>query len=78
MEAKIRFITELFSDFGERVEKVYVGDEFFRELCEDYILCSNKIQELKKESIINLVAINEYIDLKNQLEREILRKLSKV
>ncbi|MDN3723557.1 hypothetical protein QRD02_04125 [Aequorivita sp. SDUM287046] len=77
MEKSIHSIVSLFPDFEERIEFLFESDENFRDICKDYILCTSYIMEQKKNSNKYRIQLEEYEDVKQNLEEEIFRMLSK-
>jgi len=72
MKNKIHSIAQLFPDFEDRIEFMFLHNESFRELCTDYIFCASKILDLKRELHQHRAEIEEYEGLQQQLEQEML------
>lgn len=77
MEENIHSIVRLFPDFEEKIEFLFLADENFRDLCKDYILCISFMFDMKKNSNRYRVQIEEYEDVKHNLEEEILTFISR-
>jgi hypothetical protein len=64
-------IKEKFPEQGERIEMLYGSSEDFRSLCSDYNLCLEYLQKFKKESDEKKLSINEYKNVRADLEDEL-------
>ncbi|WP_038528481.1 hypothetical protein [Formosa agariphila] len=77
MPNHLKYIFQAFPNFKEKIEFMFHHNENFHDLCEDYLLCINKILELKKDNSHHSIHIQEYQDIQNDLEREIFQIISK-
>ena len=77
MQENIHSIVQIFPDFEEKIEFLFLTDANFRDLCEDYILCASSALDIKKEMDKYREQIAEYEDVQLNLEKEILRMISK-
>lgn len=73
MPEKVNSIIRVFPDYAERIERLFIYDESFRDLCADYILCANRVRELKSDVLKCQDNIDEYEEVQHQLEDEILK-----
>jgi len=71
----IHSVTEKFPTFDDDVRWLFLVDHNFRELCTDYILCAEKIAQLKSTLDNYIASMQEYEQLKEALEGEIFAKL---
>lgn len=77
MEKDVKFITQIFPDFEEKIHFLFQTDEYFRELCTDHLLCADMVRKMKAEKDKNSEKMAEYEDLQNALEQEIIQAISK-
>jgi len=77
MNKKIISIVQLFPDFEEQIDFLFQTDENFRDLCSDYILCVAMVQKMKKQVDADKGSCEEYEELQQHLEEEILQNLMK-
>jgi len=75
MNKKMIPIVQLFPDFEEKIDFLFQTDENFRDLCSDYILCVAMVQKMKKESHLDIQSREEYKELHESLEVEILQNI---
>lgn len=69
---KIVSIIQMFPDFEEKIDFLFQTDEDFKDLCSDHILCVAMLQDAKNRLSKNAPEIQEYKDVKQKLEQEIL------
>ena len=77
MNKKIISIVQVFPDFEEQIDFLFRADENFRDLCSDYILCAVTVQNIKKQADADIESREEYEELQQHLEEEILQNLMK-
>ena len=77
MKENMHSIVQLFPDFEEKIEFLFLADENFRDLCKDYMLCISFVLDMKKDPNKYRAQIEEYEDVKRNLEEEILTMISK-
>jgi uncharacterized protein YdcH (DUF465 family) len=63
-----------FPEYRERIEKYIAENEEFESLCTDYDQCVTMLKTLEKDSQIH-ADLEEYIEIKLELEHEILKYL---
>jgi hypothetical protein len=68
-------IANRFPSFKEKIDWLITSDEEFMEICGDYLLCYYEIVKLNQMYDQPLVRINEYHELLESLEQEILNHL---
>ncbi|HUH28926.1 hypothetical protein [Gelidibacter sp.] len=77
MNKKINSIVQIFPDFEEKIDFLFQTDENFRDLCSDYILCAAMVQKMMKDLKKETSNREEYEELQQNLEEEILQILTK-
>jgi hypothetical protein len=77
MQINIHSIVQIYPDFEEKIERLFLTNANFREVCKDYIFCASFVLDLKKEMDKNKEQIDEYEDIQLHLEQEILKIISK-
>ncbi|WPR75277.1 hypothetical protein [Algoriphagus sp. NG3] len=77
MKEKINTIARIFPVKEEVIEQLLLSNPTFLELCTDYMLCSSRILEIKKELEKHNLQIGEYEDLQRKLEEELLKYINK-
>ena len=75
MNKEIDLIIPLFPDFKQKIDFLFQTDENFRDICEEYRLCTGRLLELKREEKNNGVSIQEYEDLQQSLKQELLEQI---
>jgi hypothetical protein len=70
-------IVRLFPDFEKKINFLLRTDENFQDLCNDYVLCTIKVVEMKKAINHYETKMEEYLDLKGNLEQEIFQFVNK-
>ena len=71
MPSCLQVVTEQFPHLQERVACLFDRDPVFRELCEDYEVCTQALARQPASEALNL----EYAALRLRLETELLRHL---
>ncbi len=74
MDENVESIVRIFPDFEKKIDSLFQTDENFRDLCADHILCAAMVQEIKQKK--GKGKVEEYEDLKQCLEQEILQMIS--
>jgi len=64
-------IKEKFPEQGDRIEELYQRSEDFRALCSDYHLCIKYLQKIKKEAGEKKLSVEEYKNVRAELENEL-------
>ena len=77
MNKKIISIVQMFPDYEEKIDFLFQSDENFRDLCSDYILCAAMVQKMTKDQKKCISSREEYEELQQNLEQEILQNLMK-
>jgi DNA repair ATPase RecN len=80
MEAANNDLQEIINKFpnqAQRIEELYRGNEDFRTLCHDYVICLKHLKKYKKKSGETQVALNEYTIIYNDLQSELSQFLSR-
>ena len=78
MGNELNAILVKFPEFGEIMFKQCIEDENFKNLAADYQLCIDTLKGLENETSKNQAWIDEYKELKKELEQEVLKYLIKV
>ena len=76
MHSALRFIGERLPHVEERAALLYESDEDFRELCDEYRVCSETSVRMESDPGSNPALRNEYATLRLRLEGELLRYLA--
>ena len=71
LNAHLRAVKQKFPEQSYRIEQLYEADEDFRTLCADYLLCMRQIQEVTKEVSEKQHSLEEYKNIREELEREL-------
>lgn len=77
MQKKIISIIRIFPEFEEQIDFLFQTDENFRDLCSDYSLCAAMVQRLKNKLNKETSDLEEYEELQQHLEDEILQNILK-
>jgi hypothetical protein len=77
MGVNIHSIVRVFPDFEDKIECLFLTHEDFRDLCKDYMLCASAVLDMKKDLNTHKKQIEEYEEVQQNLEQEILRMISK-
>ena len=56
---------------SSRIESLYAVDKDFRTLCADYLSCVQHLQKLESDTNANLFLIEEYKEIKKELEKDL-------
>jgi hypothetical protein len=60
-----------------KIIELYNSDDDFRILCEDYLTSSETIEDFRQKKIKNCDFENEFIQVNQELEKEVLHLLEK-
>jgi hypothetical protein len=71
LNKQLSVIKKKFPQQSERIEELYETDEDFRMLCSDYFLCDQYLQKFKKEFGEKRLSLNEYENIRTELEKEL-------
>lgn len=77
MHNKVISIVRIFPDYEEKIDFLFQTDENFRDLCLDHILCAAMVLDMKKKHNKHTAEIEEYEELQQSLEEEILQRILK-
>jgi hypothetical protein len=75
MDNKINALILQFPEHSEIIHKQLDENEDFQALCYDYELCITKLASFEKDSVLKHYKIMEYLELKKELEDEVLKYL---
>jgi hypothetical protein len=75
MDVKPEAILLRFPEYSERIIKRIQENEDFESLCSDYELCIDMLKTLEKETESRHATLEEYIEIKIELEQEVLKYL---
>ena len=75
MDVKLEAILLRFPDYSERIMKQVKENEEFESLCFDYELCIDMLKTLEKERESRHASLEEYLEIKIELEQEVLKYL---
>jgi len=60
-----------------KIEDLYHEDPVFRALCSDYVYCLDALERLRKEYAANKHSLDEYEQVKQELEAEMREYLKR-
>ena len=67
----LQAIKEKFPGHAACIERLFSTNEDFRALCFDYVLCLKYLQKFKKEFDDKRLSLNEYNNVRTELENEL-------
>jgi hypothetical protein len=76
LNEQLYLIKKKFPDQTDRIQELFESDEDFRALCLDYILCVEHLHRFKKEFGEKKLSIEEYRNVRHELEDEISHFIS--
>jgi len=71
LSKQLQVIKKKFPEQGERIEQLFDKNEDFRALCSDYVLCIKHLQKFKKEYGEKKLTVDEYRNIRSELENEL-------
>jgi hypothetical protein len=71
LNEQLYLIKKKFPDQNERIEALFESNEDFRALCSDYLLCVEHLHRFKKEFGEKKLSIEEYRNVRQELEDEL-------
>jgi len=71
LDIQLGMIKKKFPEQSGQIEQLYETDADFRTLCADYFLCVQYLQKFKKEVIEKKDSVEEYENLREELEKEL-------
>jgi hypothetical protein len=71
LNEQLYLIKKKFPDQSERIEELFESNEDFRALCSDYLLCVEHLHRFKKEFGEKKLSIEEYRNVRQELEDEL-------
>jgi hypothetical protein len=77
MDNKLSAILLRFPEYNTLIANQVKDNEDFESLCADYELCMNMLNSVKQESEQTHSKLAEYLEIKKELEKEILNYLKK-
>jgi hypothetical protein len=75
MVIKHNAVVSRFPEFGEIILNKIKENDDFESLCSDYELCMEMLTALKKETESKNFKLEEYMEIKKELEAEVLKYL---
>lgn len=75
MDNKEEAILSRFPEYKEVIIKQITENEEFESLCADYELCINMLKSIGRNAELKQAALEEYLELKIELEQEVLKYL---
>jgi hypothetical protein len=75
MDSRIEAILLKFPLYRDSILKEITENEEFGNLCNDYELCVKKLKDLQNEGIARRAALEEWLELRIELEHELLKYL---
>jgi hypothetical protein len=71
LNEQLYLIKKKFPEQDERIEELFESSEDFRALCSDYFLCVKHLHKFKKEFGEKKLSIEEYKNVRSELEDEL-------
>jgi hypothetical protein len=71
----MRLVMERFPNVRDEAQRLFIRDEAFRELCEEYEVCTRAAERLDGAQLEEAPLRREYAALRLRLEGELLRYL---
>jgi hypothetical protein len=78
MQIPEAFTIEPFAEYTETIKMLYLADDDFKSLCDDYIISKLNMEKYRGQSRENVRSVMEYQQLARDLENEILEYLKKI
>jgi len=75
MDNGLKTILLRFPEYRERIIKQIRENVEFEDLCSDYELCLDMVKMLETETALRHSKLEEYLEIKIELELEVLRYL---
>ena len=75
--AQLQLLKEHFPSQYKQIEFLYLNDAAFRGICSDYILCLQYSRKISSEMDEKKLSLEEYDQVKSDLESELLEYLRK-
>jgi hypothetical protein len=76
MHPALKFVSERLPNVEEQASLLFETDEDFRELCDEYRMCSETVVRMENRSDTAAALRKEYAALQLRLEAELLRYLA--
>ena len=73
--AEIALVSQIFPQYTDKIQELYVSDADFRSLCADYFLCKSNLAEFKKKLAERKDSIHDYEEVTSELEKELFHFL---
>lgn len=77
MKTELIIMVEKFPGLKEKIISLYEQNENFQALCSDYFLCLKSLNQWEESIKKDELFIQEYLELKNVLESELLSFIEK-
>jgi hypothetical protein len=78
MHSSLKGVTDRFPYIKDRAAQLFENDEAFRDLCDEYEMCSLTASRLESDAEASEAMRKEYAALRLRLEGELLRYLGEV
>jgi hypothetical protein len=78
MQIPEAFNIEPFAEYTETIRMLYLADDDFKSLCDDYIISKLNMEKYRGQSRENVRSVMEYQQLAQDLEKEILEYIRKI
>jgi hypothetical protein len=75
MDNKPGAILQRFPEYNEAILQQIKENEIFESLCADYELCMDMLKSLEKDAVQKYSKLEEYLEIKIELEQEVLKFL---
>lgn len=75
MNIELNAIMSRFPEYRERILKQIKENEEFESLCSEYELCVDILRTIDKEAELRQSELHEYLEIKIELEQEVMKYL---
>jgi hypothetical protein len=76
MHPALKLVSERLSHVRDQAAELFDRDEVFRELCDEYQMCSETVMRIEGTGTVDEALQREYVALRLRLEGELLRYLT--
>lgn len=76
MHPALKLVSERLPNVRDEAARLFESDEVFRELCDEYQVCSETVMRIEATPTVDGALQREYAALRLRLEGELLRHLA--
>lgn len=73
----LKTITEKYPKYETSIMVLFLVNESFREICEDYVMCLNSIKKIKSKQSEQQKNLKEFLSTQVELENDLINILKK-